>query len=367
VTGKSEFALITVCDLATKKGQLAVIALTGCKPEFAHEWHKPYPGLPNVAMFAGMKLLGFVDLPGITAPTAVSATGNRGFDHLHMPDGSNGMLGQGDLDDQRLRQSFIDGNNLGMVSTAGWAVVAAAGEDKVVFIDLQPLFAYYHRMYFGDAASYAKTRELGPGDKQWPCTFAAEPAQKPVVVKTEKAPEPSAVLAGFGRDADARAWVACRAGEIGVYAVGGLADETPATADGIRGLERVKIGRNPCSLAYQRWDANEVLAVCRGDREVDWVRSDQGAVRVVRRLRDERLIDPVHCEVAETHGIQTGLITVCDFAGHQLINYRYSPVNFATNGGAVFGMGPDGKDEFECGGVLPLPGAPFAICAANVN
>jgi hypothetical protein len=31
------------------------------------------------------------------------------------------------------------------------------------------------------------------------------------------------------------------------------------------------------------------------------------------------------------------------------------------------GMGPQGKDRFECGGVLEFPGAPFCISATNVN
>ena len=45
------------------------------------------------------------------------------------------------------------------------------------------------------------------------------------------------------------------------------------------------------------------------------------------------------------------------------------PGNFATNiqGGAKFGMGPEGKDDFECGGLLEFPGSPFCVSATNVN
>jgi hypothetical protein len=39
---------------------------------------------------------------------------------------------------------------------------------------------------------------------------------------------------------------------------------------------------------------------------------------------------------------------------------------FATQRGARFGMGPDRKDQFECGG-LELPGSPFSISVTNVN
>src|SRR5205085_2863603 len=40
VTNKNEFALVTVVDLETKKGQVAVFAIesTGKKSKFAHEW-----------------------------------------------------------------------------------------------------------------------------------------------------------------------------------------------------------------------------------------------------------------------------------------------------------------------------------------
>ena len=58
---------------------------------------------------------------------------------------------------------------------------------------------------------------------------------------------------------------------------------------------------------------------------------------------------------------------VADLKGRKILNYRYSVLVFATQGGAKFGMGADGKDEFECGGILEFPGSPFCISAANVN
>ena len=75
----------------------------------------------------------------------------------------------------------------------------------------------------------------------------------------------------------------------------------------------------------------------------------------------------MNVEVADTHGIETSLLTAVDFKGRQVVNYRYSRVVFATQGGAKFGMGPDGKAEFECGGVLEFPGSPFCVSATNVN
>lgn len=364
VTNKSEFALVTVCDVKDKmKAQVAVLALTGMKQGFAHEWQIPHPGLPNVAMISGIKLIGFIDLPGISIPTAISAVGNRAFAH------TNGRtLREFDLGNEATRKDFLSGGLSGIVSTAGWAVVAAAHEDKVAFIDLQPLFARYHAMYFSSAESYAKTREQGSEPKQWPYTFESDPTAKPVMVAVKKVPAPTAVLAGLGLRDKARAYIACRDGRVAVFKVGNLASDQPvASADEVVAVEAVAVGHNPVSLAYHRYASDQVLVVCRGDREIDWLKSADGGTTVIRRLRDQRLSDPVQCEVAETHGVEASILTVCDFKGGKIINYRFGEAHFATNGGARFGMGKDGKDEFECGGWLEFTGPPFAISATNVN
>ncbi|MEO6568654.1 MAG: hypothetical protein ABIO94_07805, partial [Opitutaceae bacterium] len=120
-------------------------------------------------------------------------------------------------------------------------------------------------------------------------------------------------------------------------------------------------------LVYDKYGTASFLAVCRGDREIDWVGIEGTGGRVIRRLRDARLIDPVYAEVADTHGIETPMLTVADFNGRKILNYRYGTLVFATNGGAKFGMGPDGKDEFECGGIMEFPGHPFGVSATNVN
>ena len=45
------------------------------------EWMAAYPGLPNIGNIAFMKILGYVDLPGVTAPTEIAAT--SGLDQFH--------------------------------------------------------------------------------------------------------------------------------------------------------------------------------------------------------------------------------------------------------------------------------------------
>jgi hypothetical protein len=368
VTNKNEFALVTVVDTETRKGQVAVFALESSskKNGFAHEWPDEYPGLPNVAVFTGLKLLGYVDLPGIEFPTGVCAVGDRVGGRVNGPDGNAGVLRTFNLSEQRHRDAFYKGPNAGYVSASGFAVVISRYDNKAAFLDLQPLFQRVREVYFTTEANFRKTRDMGPDPKQWPHAFEADPSWRPKVVKVVAVQRPTAVLATMSGGPKARAFIASVDGRVGIWTVGGLATDAPADAREIDRVGEVRVGRNPTCLAYQKHSSDTFLAVSRGDREIAWVRFGEKGGEVVRRLRDARLIDPVHVEVADTHGIETNLITVADFKGRKIVNYRCSRVVFATQGGAVFGMGPSGKDEFECG-VMEFPGSPFCISAANVN
>lgn len=375
VTNKNEFALVTVVDTESKKGQVAVIAIesSGRKTKFVHEWQGEHPGLPNVAVITGLKLLGYVDLPGIEFPTAICAVGNRYGGRVNGRNGHAGLLREYDLTKQADRDVFLKGSNAGYSSTAGFAVVASKYENKVAFIDLQALFTTVRDMYYTTEENFQKTRELGDGPKQWPYTFDAYPAWKPQVTRVIDVPRPTAVLATMSGGPKARAFIASQDGKVGIYSVGGLATDEAANPSDISRHSEVQVGRNPTCLAYQKYNHEHIMAVSRGDREVAWIRYADNKSKtpfvpaVSRRLRDARLIDPVFVEQSDTHGVETNLITVVDFAGKQVINYRCSRVVFATQGGAKFDMGPDGKDEFECGGALEFPGYPFSVSAANVN
>lgn len=369
VTNKNEFALITVCDIETNKGQVAVIALesTGKRTGFAHEWRDEHPGLPNVAVFSRMKLLGFVDLPGIEFPTGVCAVGNHANPRINGRDGNAGLLREFDLAQQGDRDTFYRGNNGDYVSTAGFAVVVGKHEGKAAFLDLQPLFQRLREMYFTTEDNYKKTRQSGPEPKQWPFTFEVDASWKPPVVKVLGVVKPTAVIASLTGGEKAGAIIASQDGKLGFYSVGGLATDAPASPRDIMRQGEIKVGRNPTCLAYQKGSPTTIIAVSRGDREIAWVSGSANGPQVTRRLRDERLLDPVHLEVSDTHGIETSLLTVADFKGRKILNYRYSQCVFVTQGGAKFGMGADGKDEYECGGIMEFPGSPFCISASNVN
>ncbi len=369
ITNKNEFALVTIVDTEAMKGQVAVLALTsgGKKGQIPHEWADEYPAIANVAALTQIKLLGYVDLPGITFPTGVTAVGNRTGGRVNGRSGHAGMLNEFDLSVQADRDNFLSGHNAQFGSTAGFAVVIAKHENKAAFIDLQVLFERVRQAYFTTAENFAKTRDMGDGPKQWPYTFETDPAWKPKVVRVLDVEQPTAVLAGMNGNPNSAVFLASMDGTVNVYNVGGLATDEPADSGAIAIAGSVKVGRNPTCLLYDKYNLASVIAVSRGDRELDWVtwKGDKG--EVTKRLRDARLSDPVFAEASDTHGIETPLLTVADFKGRKILNYRYGTLLFGTQGRQTFGMGPTGKDEFECGGMLEFPGHPFSVSATNVN
>jgi hypothetical protein len=368
VTPRNEMALITVTDARTRKGQIAVVAIeSGNEPIFVHDWFDRYPCAPNVAWHAAFKLLGYIDLPGMEFPTGISAVGTSEGPRLNGFDGNVTMLSRFNLANQADRDLFRTGYNADFAQRAGFAVVISKYENKAAFIDLQPLFERVHDRYFTTPENFQKTRNLGSSPTQWPTTFDADPAWKPKVVKVVDVPQPTAVIANMSGGNNARAYVASLDGKVGLYKLGGLATTAAADPAQIQRVSEATVGRNPTCLAYQKGVRDTIIAVSRGDREIAWITNSASGPRVFKRLRDSRLSDPVFVEMADTHGVETSLITVCDFNGRKVVNYRFAPVVFATQGGAVFGIGPSGTDEFECGGVLNFPGNPFSISAANVN
>ncbi|HEX7899181.1 MAG TPA: hypothetical protein VF950_15555 [Planctomycetota bacterium] len=355
VSPRNELALVTVID-SRKGAQLAVIALEACAPGFAHDWHQRYPLFPNQGSFSDLKLLGFIDLP-LKSASGISASTNNAGGRLSGRDGNVAMASQLNLDDadtrERLAKDYLSGS--------GYAVVVSREENKAVFVDLQPLLE-------GVRDAYA-ARDFSRGES-WPPTFEKKPEWTPVVVADVEVPRPSSVLARAAGGEHNRAFLGLEEGEIRSFSVGGLGTNAPAKAEDVKPSGALAVGKNPCWLAVKGAAGGPdcgFIVVSRGERALQWVSFGPQEGKITRELRDRRMIDPVYCEIADTHGIEMQLVTVADFRGRKIINYRCSPVVFATNGGARYGCGPKGTDEFECGGILPIPGFPLAVCGTNVN
>jgi len=163
-------------------------------------------------------------------------------------------------------------------------------------------------------------------------------------------------------------------GKVLVYSVGSLADDAPAAAPEIRCVGFVPVGRNPTRISHVQWDwdyrLDEFIVSCRGDREICFVKLDAGlnTGKVWKRLRDSRLQDPVDVENSVTGFIACYLVTVCDFKGKQILNYRYGAIHTPDYQKPVFtfGVGADGKSEAEFDGGVEIPGHAFRLTSANV-
>jgi hypothetical protein len=364
MTTQSEFALVTVWDTTALKGQVAVIALAGlcdgCDPynssghtignvkyeayyKWWNEWMAPYPGLPNMGSIAFMKILGYIDLPGMNAPTEIAAT--TGLDQFQTFVGAD-FIGYDNTPLSSNWSKFTgSGINANRYAKGGMAVVISKSEQKAAFIDLKPLFSHVNGVYF--SPNVTQTSNLGQGDSQWPYTFANTPSQTPTVVKTVSlAAKPTAVKTTlFG--SPQRAWIATQDGTLHIYSIDGYAPGGTAASPSASAIAEVGtvtgIGRNPTSLAASKGEPadssieplnRQILVTSRGDRKVSWVRfaSNGNSGTIVRTLQDTRLVDPIAVEDADNFANAGYLTSVLDYAGKAVRNYRYGPVIFSDGG-----------------------------------
>ncbi|MBN8747275.1 MAG: hypothetical protein J0I65_07170, partial [Variovorax sp.] len=99
---------------------------------------------------------------------------------------------------------------------------------------------------------------------------------------------------------------------------------------------------------------------------------DGNSGSVVRTLKDTRLVDPIAAEDTDNHGAESYVVSVADYGGRALRNYRYGPVIMHNYGGSACGapngcgMGSGNADPFEYGGDFGLPGGPFQVTSANI-
>jgi hypothetical protein len=100
---------------------------------------------------------------------------------------------------------------------------------------------------------------------------------------------------------------------------------------------------------------------CRGERSVDAVVTWQGQGQLYRRIRDSRMGDPVAVSVA----VRGNILSVADFAGKKLLNFRIGNIHDGRNNKDY----PPGDPAYpyELGGEMPLLGSPFLVNTANLN
>jgi len=366
ITSENELTLVAIWDTETQKGQIAVLANLALGLAPYHTW--PYFGLPNGGSYTAFKLLGYVDLP-FSTPTAISAVGNA---DTNPPGAQQGKWIS--LDTQAVRDAARTSHDV-TVSSAGYALVASRWENKVAFVDLQPLFAFLRDRYLTTQANYDEASTTDPA--VWPYSFDTHPEMVPLVVAAIDAQGPTVVLAGKRRYTDdVRAHVATYDGTITTYdltSLGGVADFKPGD---VKVLATIQVGANPTAMAWPRnedplekssspYSFNEDFAVVsRAEREIAWVATTKTNSTIFRRFRDTRMGDPVDIDVGE----RAYVMTVADWKGKKVINYRFAPTPADHISPAqAFGMGADGIADAECGGELTVMGAAFKVSSTNVN
>jgi len=385
VTGCQEFLLVTVWDITNHKGQIAVIAIKGPIVrtfDFVDHINRPcFWGIPNWPGVKEMKLLGYVDLPFAT-PTAI----NISQDFIAGNGRGNSDNKSINLDSQAEREKWYNwtGGEGRKTASCGYAVVSSRAENKVAFIDLQPLFQYYRTMYFTSQANYDLTKNQGAADNQWPYTFTYAPSQKPTVYSTINVTRPTAVAAGLinrgmwppfrnGDAAKENAYVATMDGSLLMYKVGDLMTTSTGGSVGSP-FKTVRIGKNPASIAYGWANINygdDLIITCRGDNAIYYLNSD-GSTRGV--LRDSRIQDAVFTGFSgagrsfRDADWASAFLHVMDFTGKKILNYRYHtgyedcdilPVGNPPNP-------PNRSTIFEFSGEQKPPGQPFFFVSAEV-
>ena len=382
ITPNNEFALVTVWDTNQRKGQVAVLAL-GTGNSFWGDWSENYPGFRNKGLFTFMKILGYIDLPGMTQPTEICTA----TDYTASSDDNDSWLVSADGRDRRYearelpfsneanRVSFISGGNRGRYSRSGYATIISKAEKKVIFLDLKPLFSQMYNMYLTSRSNFLLTQNTGMLPNQWPYSFDNSPSSAPTVAKVvDMAQAPTAVrtniVPGYNQ-----AYVATQDGTLHLFSVGGYSTTNGGTPADIREVGSVAVGSNPTSIAYSKNkgynnDANtsnigkELIVCSRGERAIKWVQLSGNSATVTKTLRDTRMKDPVWVEDNDNHGSEVPLVSVTDYTGKQLLSYRYGNIIFHTNGGNTYGIG--GNGQFECGGAYQIQGRPFQVSGSNV-
>jgi len=363
MTLDNEFVLVTVWDIAAEKGEIAVIAVNGWMVAAGGSFRY---GVPNWQGVQSLKVLGYVDLP-FGAPTSIAVSDDLSLDSGR---GSRGLAGT-NWHSQAERDNWFNwSSTYRRTARTGYAIVASRAEDKVAFVNLEPLFDFYRQMYFTTQANYNATKTQGSADNQWPFTFAYAPQQKPTIDYCVMAPQPTAVAAGFHRGNNFwwrqpangdwegtfanRAYVATLGGSLEIFDVTNL---MTAGETGIPALVATKsIGRNPTDISYgtQACDANpnDLYITCRGDRVIYRLTEDGATVAT---LSDKRLVDPVSTEVSNNNRLPYGVsyLSVMDYAGRQAVNYVALEGTSETTG-------------FLFGNATPVPGKPFQFYISEV-
>jgi hypothetical protein len=390
VTSGNEFILATVWDTKQKRGQVAVIAVGSVGPPATvpDGW-----GVHNWPTVTGLKLLGYVDLPFV-APMAIgvaTTTPARSLRGTTVVEDGALLITQAQRDLYRNLPWDQGGDDTfhKTVAHSGYAIVSSRAENKVAILDLRPLLSFYRDMYLTTQEKFDATRvaNQGPGDAQWPTTFAHDPAQTPLVLGTIDVPRPTAVLGRtLPTSTNVRAYdeiknitysnrttiVASMDGTVRLYDVESLMDPTKTPTPPSAPVYTTQVGENPVQIAEPiAGDAkrDDLFVVSRGRGSIHALNYRLDVLDV---LKDDRLVDPVYVAIGSNgagyggsgkgYTVGARVLTVLDHDGMQVVDYGMAlePSSDATGDEEWPFLDPAQKRvRFQLGFANPLPGKPF--------
>jgi hypothetical protein len=375
LTTNNEFAFVTVIDEATKKGQVAIIALEGKYIE-AHTW--PHLGLVNQGSWSQFLLLGFIDL-AISKPSGIAASTDGYWDSPGQT--NNERLAQINLADPATRRGLADGNEpgwVGIIATGGYFAVTSREENQVYFYDIRKLMTHVRDSYLNDFDATVKARDAA----QWP---KLTPDLMPVEVFHTEVDSPTDVLAGQLLDrwsSDVfKCYISSRNGFVRMFDVTAIRARWDWEKKGPNQKAVAEIGTfqtaaNPVSMCFfrheQGWLAplpektktdrlnNAVMVGCRGDRCVqEWI-TFNGQAQKVAEFSDDRMKSVAHVSMCDEEAI----LTVCDDIGNKVHGWRMGELN--NDRDQKFGAGPEGKDWAEYTGFIEV-NRPYMVTQSNTN
>jgi hypothetical protein len=420
VTGGGEFALVSGWDTTNTKGQVAVVSLgaapQGWQPGQARYdwWHgwmdMMHPGFVDQGNYVFMKVIGYVDLPSdMKAPTGIAATtGIHPYTTLLKYD-SSGTINSFIMLDSPMANNrskmLPGGEDYERYPKGGVVVVVSKSEKKAAFIDLAPLFAYTNGMYLGSAASNLETQNVGLAASQWPYLLADHPEEMPQVVKSltlTKRPTAvwtTATRSYWSKDDQtrisaypfwttnahyARAGIATEGGDLLLYSLGRYAAGTKPTTPAPTDIQQVGavtgLGDNITYLAAAKdYPGQEdalndlVLFTDRTNRKWGWVKlvstSDTATTGSILRTMEDSRVDPIMVTMADNYSTTGNVLSVADYAGGGIANYRFGDVIYPDAGSGfctVPGACPTLTSIGEFTGKLSLPFKPISVHSSNV-
>jgi hypothetical protein len=392
ITSANEFGLITCWDTARTQGVLVVVSLCGLghgatianpnNGRWWDEWIEPHPGLHNLGNLVFQKVLGYIDLPGMKAPTEISATTHHPrYGYLDGSEGEPSCYNQA-FSNESIRVNWKPGGSRSNnYAKQGECVIISKTEKMAIWVNLKPLFDYINSMYFGTRDQYLETTNIGQNSGQWPYTFAERPQQKPTITKTVLFDdEPTCLfLAPYAKREEWRQVVfGFKNGKARVWNTGGVNDTGNAAAK--TEAFSFDVGLNPTSVCWINEKSRETekglvpettrqFAFCvRGEAAIKWFDLGTNTATQRRVFRDSRVIDPIHYVDCYNHGAESYFGDVSDYSNRMIHGVRWGPTIMWTYPEQTrLPMGSDGRAEFEYAGAFVLPGYPFHATSANVS